>query len=289
MRKIKDLISRIFIVLVVLSAGTINGQNEILKRENQTAIKRFNIEKDLLLAQFDCKTDVDDLHTVAAFASLMSDKQFDKVRYHAVAGTYGIQEGLYVPANDLFELAFGDQWSDAHADFQGAVKSVSSKVLETLQNNGDVWIAEAGQSDFTAAVIEEISAQLKAKTVKERMHVVQHSTWNEEVTDPKALKFVKEKADYHKIPDGNAVGNGTPGFRSPEFSHWESLISDQKLKRLWQRAVKLGNKYNGKEGRYNNMAVTPGGLDFSDLSETCWILGIGDIVDTAGFFNRFMQ
>ena len=36
----------------------------------------FNIEKDLLLVQYDCKTDVDDLHSVAAFITLMSDPDF---------------------------------------------------------------------------------------------------------------------------------------------------------------------------------------------------------------------
>ena len=74
----------------------------------------FNIEKDLLLVNYDCKTDVDDLHSVAAFITLMSAPAFKKVNYHAVAGTYGIQEGLYVPPNDLFRLAFGDNWTDAH-------------------------------------------------------------------------------------------------------------------------------------------------------------------------------
>ncbi|WPR73362.1 hypothetical protein [Algoriphagus sp. NG3] len=69
---------------------------------------RFNIKEDLLLVNFDCKTDVDDIHTVAALITLMSHSKFEKVNYHAVAGTYGIQEGLYVPPNDLFQLAFED-------------------------------------------------------------------------------------------------------------------------------------------------------------------------------------
>jgi hypothetical protein len=54
----------------------------------------FNMEKDFLLAQFDCKTDVDDIHTMAALATLLSDSCFSTVNYHAVTGTYGIQKGL---------------------------------------------------------------------------------------------------------------------------------------------------------------------------------------------------
>ena len=110
----------------------------------------FNIEKDLLLVQFDCKTDVDDLQTVAAFVTLLSDSKFSKINYHAVAGTYGIQEGLYVPPNPLFKLAFGDNWTDAHENLEDAVEKVKVIIKTTLANQGDIWIAEAGQSDFTA-------------------------------------------------------------------------------------------------------------------------------------------
>ena len=117
--------------------------------------------------------------------------------------------------------------------------------------------------------------------------MVQHSDWNEEVTSPESLKFVMKNADYQKIPDGNAVGNGTPGFRSPEYTFWKDQITNPKLIEIWQLALDLSNKYNGKEGRYNNEAIMAGGLDFSDLSEVCWILGIQDIKDTEQFFNRY--
>ena len=119
--------------------------------------------------------------------------------------------------------------------------------------------------------------------------MVQHSDWNEKVTAPERLKFVKENASYHKIPDGNEVGNGTPGFRSPEYTDWKSNVSNPRLLEIWQLAFKLGNKYNGKEGRYNNEAVAFGGLDFSDISETCWILGLQGIKDTEQFFNLYAK
>lgn len=247
----------------------------------------FNIEKDLLLVQFDCKTDVDDLHSVAAFITLMSDPDFKKVNYHAVAGTYGIQEGLYVPPNDLFRLAFGDTWSDAHENLKGAVERVKVIAKSTLANQGDIWIADAGQSDFSAALVKALQADLPELNISQRIHVVQHSDWNEEVTSPANLDFVKKNTAYHKIPDGNAVGNGTPGFRSPDYTNWKEKITDPKLLKIWQLAIDLGNKYNGKEGRYNNEAIAAGGLDFSDLSEVCWILGLEDIKDTAHFFNLY--
>lgn len=271
----------IAITIISLSCKSINTDSKT------TTSKTFNKEKDLLLAQFDCKTDVDDLHSVAAFITLMSDANFSKINYHAVAGTYGIQEGLYVPPNDLFQLAFGDNWTDAHTNSETAVERVKEKIKITLGNHGDIWIADAGQSDFTAQLIKAVQADLPEINLKQRIHVVQHSDWNEEVTSPESLKFVMKNADYQKIPDGNAVGNGTPGFRSPEYTFWKDKITNPKLIEIWQLALDLSNKYNGKEGRYNNEAIMAGGLDFSDLSEVCWILGIQDIKDTEQFFNRY--
>lgn len=249
----------------------------------------FNIEKDLLLVQFDCKTDVDDLHTLAALVTLLSDSKFSKIRYHAVAGTYGIQEGLYVPPNPLFQLAFGDNWTDAHEKVNGAVEKVKAIIKKILETQGDIWIAEAGQSDFTAKLIKAIQSDLSGLSVSQRIHVVQHSDWNENSTSPESLQFVKKNTDYQKIPDGNAVGNGTPGFRSPEYTQWKKKISNPKLIGIWQLATDLSNKYNGKEGRYNNEAISVGGLDFSDLSEVCWILGLQDIIDTEQFFNLYSK
>lgn len=247
----------------------------------------FNLKKDLLLAQFDCKTDVDDLHSAAALATLLSNSTFSGIKYHAIAGSYGIQEGLYVPANDLFELAFGGNWTDAHDNLIPALKKVKKIVKKTLKNDGDIWIAEAGQSDFSAELIKAIQHDFPEIDLSKRIHLVQHSEWNEEVTSPESLKFVKENIDYQKIPDGNAVGNGTPGFRDPGYTKWEDQIKDPKLIEIWQLAIDLSNKYNGKEGRYNNEAILAGGLDFSDLSEVCWILGLEDIKDTEQFFDLF--
>lgn len=250
---------------------------------------RFDIEKDLLLAQFDCKTDVDDLHTVAALTTLLADPKYSELQYHAVAGTYGVQKGLYVPPNDLFQLAFGDNWTDAHENVEAAVNQVKAKVKATLAEEGNIWIAEAGQSDFTAALIKAIQADLPELNIAQRIHVVQHSDWNEKSTSEESLQFVKEHTEYHKIPDGNATDNGTPGFRSAETIPWQTEITDPQLTAVWELAIALSNMYNGKDERYNNKAIAAGGLDFSDLSEVCWILGTEDIKDATEFFSLFAR
>jgi hypothetical protein len=249
----------------------------------------FNKEKDLLLVQFDCKTDVDDIHTMASLATLLSDSRYSTVKFHVVTGTYGTQEGLYVPPNDLLELAFKNNWTDAHENFTQAVHQVKDLVTKTLKNQGDIWIADAGQSDFSAELIKVLQTAHPEIDILHRIHVVQHSKWNEESTSPDRLQYIKEHTDYQKIPDGNVVGNGTPGFRTPGFTQWKEKITDPGLVEIWQLAIDIANKYNGKDGRYQNEAILAGGLDFSDLSEVCWILGLNDIKDTEHFFGIFSK
>ncbi len=276
-------------LLVIATAIFFISFSAFSLKEKDAQIGRFNKEKDLLLVQFDCKTDVDDLHTAAGLAMLMANSSFSKINYHAVAGTYGIQGGLYVPPNNLFQLAFNNNWTDAHNKMPEAVQKVKALVKKALDNKGDIWIADAGQSDFTAALIKAIQIDLPKIDISERFHVVQHSNWNEKSTAPENLEFVKANADYHKIPDGNAVGNGTPGFLDSEFSNWKSKLTDSKMIEIWQLAVDIANEFNGKEGRYNNKAVTAGGLDFSDLSEVCWIFGLEDIKDVEEFFELYSK
>jgi len=54
-------------------------------------IPAFYISKDLLLVQLDGKTDIDDLHTAAGFATLLHHPDYIYLNYFAIAGTYGIQ------------------------------------------------------------------------------------------------------------------------------------------------------------------------------------------------------
>lgn len=250
---------------------------------------RFNTDTDLFLPQFDCKTDVDDLHSVTAVGTMLRDKRFAGVDYHAVAGAYGMQEGLYVPGEELFGLVFGDNWSDAHNDYDTALATVSDRVIETLRGGGSVWAADGGQSDFTAAWLARAEEALPEVDLKARVHVVQHADWNEEVTTPEKLAYVKRTASYHKIADGNATGNGTPGFWSDSPDHWPRATAMDGVGELWELARRLGEKYNGVDGRYDNPAVAKGGIDFSDTVETCWIFGFESLFDAEDFFDAFSE
>jgi hypothetical protein len=247
----------------------------------------FNILKDLLLVQLDSKTDIDDLHTAAGLATLLHHPDYKDLNYFAIAGTYGIQEGLYVPPNELMKLAFRNNWADAHNKRDKSIKEVIKKAEKTIRNGGSVWVAEAGQSDFTADWVQKLVEKNPSLNIKERVHVVQHSDWNESVTEPSKLKYAQSITDYHKIADGNAFGNGTPGLKSDGKINWERKLNNQQLTLVWNTAIRLGNQYNGKDGRYLNKSVAEGGLDFSDLSEVCYILNLMNIKDANEFFTYF--
>ena len=269
------------IIMAMLLSTSLFAQQE------SSMLGQFNTGGDLYLAQFDSKTDVDDIHTVAAVGTLLADPRFSGVSFHAVAGAYGIQEGEYVPAPELFDMVFGDHWSDAHNDYKGALKAVTGIVVETLDNGGDIWIAEAGQSDFSADLVRQVKLASPGIDTRTRIHIVQHSDWNEESAAPVNLAYVKKNTAYHKIADGNATGNGTPGFRTDSDTGWTRATANVKTGPFWIEARGIADKYNGEDGRYLNEAIKAGGMDFSDTSETCWIFGFVRIFDVSQFFDEF--
>ena len=274
-------------LLLILLCGTCLSACDNKNDAEPDLLGSFDRNRDLYLAHFDSRTDVDDIQSVAGVATMLADPRLSDVNYHAVAGAYGIQEGLYVPAEELFNLAFEEHWSDAHADRDNALDEVSGLALKTLTDGGTIWIAEAGQSDFSAALLRRIQILMPGAELKEHVHIVQHSDWNEESTTAEDLAFVKESASYHKIPDGNAVGNGSPGFRSETAINWRDQIGNSRLTEIWTTAIGIANTYNGRDGRYLNEAIEKGGLDFSDVAETAWIFGFRDLVDANDFFEEF--
>jgi hypothetical protein len=50
-------------------------------------VDRFEVQRDLFLAHFDLKTDVDDVHSVAGVATMLADPRLATVQYHPVADT----------------------------------------------------------------------------------------------------------------------------------------------------------------------------------------------------------
>jgi hypothetical protein len=186
-------------------------------------------------------------------------------------------------------LAFGDNWSDAHGNREHALVTVTALVRKTLEDGGRVWAADAGQSDFTADWLKQINDSGLAELSRDNVHVVQHSEWNESVTSPDKLAYVKANTNYHRIEDGNMVGNGTPGFNTASGHLWKTVLADPETGEMWRIARDIGNKYNGKDGRYLNDSIKAGGMDFSDVAESCWIFGYEELLDADAFFAVFLN
>lgn len=243
---------------------------------------RFDPARDLLVANFDGKPDVDDLQATAALGSVLRDPSYACVDYVAVAGAYGTQTGAYLDAPALFDSAFGPgRWLDAHRDRDEAARGLAQRIREALDRGGRVWVAEAGQSDVTAAAL-----RLVPEADRGQIHVVQHADWNETVTTPADLRFVKDFARYHRISDGNFSDNGTPDFKTEDPSAWPLLLASPRTRDLWREAKRLSEKHN-PVAEYVNPAVAAGGLDFSDTAEIAYIFGWDESMDALGFARRF--
>ena len=251
-------------------------------------IGQFDPSSDVFVGHFDSKPDVDDLHTIAAVGSLLKQDEFACVNAIAVAGAYGTQGGDYIHSPVLFDLAFGDRWLDAHYDREGAVAAQAKLFVDTLSNGGDVWIIIAGQADIAADALKIAIERAPDLPYKSKLHLVQHSEWNESVTAPDKLVFVREVANYQKIADGNARGNGTPGYTSSNGELWSRVLADPKIGPIWEEAKRLADEKNPSSA-YVNPSVAAGGFDFSDTSEMTHVFGLDILDNVPQFFDYVLQ
>ncbi|WP_084645988.1 carbohydrate-binding protein [Marinimicrobium agarilyticum] len=252
-------------------------------------IGHFDASQDLLLANYDLRPDPDDLHTVAAFATMLHDSRFQNVNYHAVAGAYGTQGGTYIEAEHLFNLAFGNnRWSDAHNNRSGALNEVYGIASSVLSSGGDIWIQEAGQSDFSADLVRRIQQDMPGINTQQRIHLVQHSNWNQDQTTNADLTYVQNQTDYRKIDDGNSVGNGSPGFNSKDTSQWSRVLNDSQVGDIWAEAKRVADYSIEHHPGWKNPTIRDGGMDFSDTVEDTWIFGFNHLHNHQSFFDEFL-
>ncbi|WP_049721018.1 carbohydrate-binding protein [Gilvimarinus polysaccharolyticus] len=278
---------------IQIQAGNFNiNWIELATEEDSTAtpmIGRFNPAKDLLLANFDSRPDPDDIHTVAAVGTILSDSRFSGVNYHAVAGAYGIQGGTFIEADHLFNITFGsDRWSDAHTNYSGALNTTYDKVATVLNSGGDIWIQEAGQSDFSADLVRRVKQNMGGINTNTRIHIIQHSEWNQDQTTPADLTYVRNNTDYQKISDGNSRGNGTPGFNSSDTSQWSRVLNHSRVGAIWTEAKRVADYSIEHHPGWKNPQIQSGGMDFSDTVEGTWIFGFNHLNNHVDFFDEFL-
>ncbi len=253
----------------------------------------FNLNRDLFLAFFDNRPDADDIHSQAGIATLLADGRFQNMDFYSVLGTYGKQGGAYLNSSSVMDLCFGSSaWTHAHpkdgSNWTASLNRVRARVLTALDRGGDVWVMEAGQSDFSADLFKQVKQARTSLDMTNRVHIVQHSDYNERQTTSADLTYVRANTDYRRIPDGNAFGNGSPQFLTRSGNNWSRAESLPKVGGCWAEARRVAdaNNFSGN-GHYENPAIEAGGFDFSDVVEATSILGYNDLRNVDAFFAEF--
>ena len=148
------------------------------------------------------------------------------------------QAGRHVPqrASSVRPCVRQGNWANADTNRDNAVNIAADKAIAALDNGGDVWVTEAGQSDVTAWIVERIQAQRPNINTKQRVHVVQHSDWNEDQTTPADLRFTKNNTQHNKIADGNSANNGTPQLTTNSSQYWSRAKGHPSAGPVWTEA-----------------------------------------------------
>jgi len=236
----------------------------------------LNPKQDLISLHYDHAPDRDDGQSAAADRTLLQSmfgRQWLEEHILAVSGAYGKNRNRFQPESDkVMDAVFGDVggWIAADDDWNAAVEKVADRWIEQLRSGGDVWVKEGGQSDITAAAIRRVREELPEVNTRRRIHVVQHSDWNENQTTPTALAYTKAQARYVRIKDANAYLNRKGG----DEAFVRAATGHEKFGEHWKAAFEY---YDPRQR-----------VDFSDSGELMHIVGLPEL-DIDAFARRFLQ
>lgn len=233
---------------------------------------------DLIALHYDHAPDRDDGHSAAADRSILQSEfscSFIGQRTLPVSGTYGTNASTFNTSSDaVMDAVFNPcgGWISAHRNWNDAVSIAVDEWVGTLQDGGDVCVKEGGQSDFTADVVARIQAEYPEFNTRTRIHVVQHSGWNENKTTASDLSYVKGNTHYIRISDANSYlvrSGGDDGFEAAALAHPQFGPS-------WEAAF----DYYSPNAR----------LDFSDTGELMYIVfGPGGEFGIDEFLQRYLD
>jgi hypothetical protein len=236
----------------------------------------FSADRDLLSLHYDHAPDKDDGHSAAADRTILESlfgTHWIKAHVVAVSGAYGKNAGRFnVNSDAVMDAAWNDcgEWLAAHTDREYVVLELTKRWITVLNHGGEIWVKEGGQSDITADVVKRIRSQAPDLDTATRIHVVQHSQWNEDQTTDAALTYAREHTHYVKIPDANAYLNIEGGDKA--FT--EAASNHPNFGTAWRAAF----AYYNPEHR----------LDYSDTGELLHILGLGEM-NMENFRQHFLS
>ena len=236
-----------------------------LQASEEVGIKKFAAEKDLLSLHYDHAPDRDDGQSTAADRTILESMfSADWIKTHvvAVSGAYGKNAGQFnMKSNVVMDVTWNDcgGWLAGHTNREHVVAELTNRWSDIIKAGGDVWVKEGGQSDVTASVVRRMKNQLPNLDTTKRIHVVQHSKWNEDQTTDAALAYTRKHTHYIKIRDANAYLNIEGGDET-----FVKVASEHPVfGTIWKAAFEY---YNPRSR-----------LDFSDTGELMYILGLGEM------------
>lgn len=227
---------------------------------------QFDAKLDLISLHYDHAPDQDDGHSAAADRAVLlalHDAEWVKQHTLAVSGTYGRNKKSFNKKSDaVMDASFHDLggWVPADADWDKAVERLVERWSATLSAGGDVWVKEGGQSDITADILRAIKQRLPEVDTTRRIHVVQHSRWNEDQTTPEDLRYTRDQSHYIRIRDANRYLN----IKGGDEAFQEAALAHAPTRQAWKVAFAY---YDPRKHR----------LDFSDTGELLHILGLGEV------------
>lgn len=233
----------------------------------------FNPELDFISLHYDHASDRDDGQSAVADRTILQSlfgKDWMRLHTIPVSGTCGIQCNTFVNKSKyVMNAVWGHRWLDARYNRLKTVKKLTNLWIKTLNAGGDIWVKEGGQADVTAMIVAKIKNKTNFKT-KKRIHVIQHSEWNENHATFKSLEYVKLNTDYIKIPDQNLYFQSF--YNNNEFV--TAALNDSTFGSLWRVAFDYLNP-NDK-------------VDFSDTGELIYILNL-KVKNIKAFRYMFFQ
>lgn len=110
---------------------------------------------DFISLHFDNAPDPDDVMSGAASKTMLT--KLGITHYIVVSGATGDNVGDYVTASEsLFDTIWGSgKWLNAHSSWAASVQSAADAWEDALDAGGDIWIMEAGESNFSADVVAD--------------------------------------------------------------------------------------------------------------------------------------
>ncbi len=230
-------------------------------------------DTDLISLHYDHAPDRDDAH--AAVAALMVSRYLG-IQPHVVSGAYGdSNKHRYIPeAEKVMEAAWPGIWVNAHSNWNAAVITTADAWTQTLNAGGDIYIAEGGQSDFSADVIRRIQSTTNFDT-NNRITLIQHSAWNEQQASVSDLNFAKANSNYVNIHDGNREN------QTADLNEKSAAFVTQALKSSFASEWEAAFAYLSPDDK----------LDFSDTVEYLHIVGIGksEVATVNDFAAKFFS